>query len=82
MDLASGARQLIITMTHTDSHGRPKIVPQVTFPLTAIGAVDVIITELAVFRFVGGRLTLTELMPGVTLDEVRAKTTAEFEWQG
>lgn len=79
MDLASGARQLIITMTHTDGHGRPKIVPQVTFPLTAQAAVDVIITELAVFRFINGRLTLTELMPGTTLEEVRAHTAASFE---
>ncbi len=79
MDLASGARRLIITMTHTNRDGSPKIVPACTLPLTAMGAVELVITDLAVFRFVEGRLTLLELMPGATLDEVRAKTGAVFE---
>ena len=78
MDLATGAKRLIITMTHTDSKGRSKVVPECTLPLTARGAVDMIITELAVFEFVEGRLTLTELMPGATLDQVRAATGAQF----
>ena len=79
MDLASGAKRLIITMTHTDGQGRPKIVPTCTLPLTSRGAVDVVITDLAVFRFVAGWLTLTALMPGVTVEEVRSKTAAAFE---
>jgi 3-oxoacid CoA-transferase len=78
MDLASGAKRLIVTMTHTASGGAPKIVPECTLPLTARGVVDVVITDLAVFRFEEGRLTLTELMPGATLEEVRAKTAAPF----
>lgn len=78
MDLACGAEKLIITMEHTASNGQPKVVPACTLPLTATNAVDVIITELAIFRFVDGQLTLSALMPGVTLDEVRAKTTARF----
>lgn len=78
MDLASGARRLIITMTHTSRDGQPKIVPACTLPLTARQAVDMVITDLAVFEFVNGQLTLTELMPGATLDEVRAKTSARF----
>lgn len=78
MDLASGARRLIITMTHTSPDGTAKIVPSCTLPLTAIGAVDMVITELAVFTYPDGRLTLSELMPGVTLEEVQAKTTASF----
>lgn len=78
MDLASGAERLIITMEHTTRDGGAKIVPACTLPLTATSAVDVIITELAVFRFVDGQLTLTELLPGATLDEVRAKTAAHF----
>ena len=79
MDLASGAKRLIVTMTHASRDGRSKIVPSCTLPLTATGVVDVIITELAVFRFCGGRLTLIELMEGATLDEVRSKTEAAFE---
>jgi 3-oxoacid CoA-transferase len=78
MDLASGAKRLIITMTHTNPDGSSKIVPRCTLPLTAEGVVDVIITDLAVFAFKGGGLTLTELMPGASLEEVRAKTSAQF----
>ncbi len=79
MDLASGAKRLIVTMTHSSRDSRSKIVPACTLPLTATNSVDVVITELAVFRFCEGRLTLTELMAGVTLEEVRAKTDATFE---
>jgi 3-oxoacid CoA-transferase len=78
MDLASGAKRLIITMTHTNPDGSPKIVPECDLPLTAVGAVDLIITELAVFGYPEGRLTLLELMPGVSLEEVRVKTSARF----
>lgn len=66
-------------MTHLDPKGQPKIVPECTFPLTALGAVDMVITDLAVFEFIEGRLTLTELMPGATLDEMRAGTSASFD---
>lgn len=79
MDLAKGAKKLIITMTHTNPDGSSKIVPQCTLPLTASGVVDMVITELAVFEFPNGKLTLTGLMPNVTLEEVVAKTTAHFE---
>ena len=79
MDLASGVRKLIVTMTHTSRDGAAKIVPECTLPLTAVGAVSVIVTELAKFRFVDGRLTLVEVMPGATLDDIRARTTAQFE---
>lgn len=78
MDLASGARKLIITMTHTAPNGKSKIVPQCSLPLTAKAVVDMVITDLAVFEFVDGRLTLIELMPGATLEQVRAATSAEF----
>lgn len=78
MDLASGARKLIITMTHASRNGDPKIVPEITLPLTAARVVDVIMTDLAVFRFIEGQLTLTELMPGATLEQVRSLTSAKF----
>ncbi|WP_084592429.1 3-oxoacid CoA-transferase [Pseudohaliea rubra] len=79
MDLAKGARKLIITMSHTDREGRPKLVKAVDLPLTSPGSVDVVITDLAVFRFLDGRLCLTALMPGVTLDEVAASTDAAYD---
>ncbi|WP_345468522.1 3-oxoacid CoA-transferase subunit B, partial [Deinococcus carri] len=74
MDLASGARRLIVTMTHTDPDGTPKLVPTCTLPLTARGNVSMVITDKAVFEFLDGQLTLTELLPGTTLEEVRATT--------
>lgn len=78
MDLASGARKLIITMTHSSRRGDPKIVPECTLPLTAQGVVDMVITDLAVFVYENGDLVLTELMPGASLDDVRQETTANF----
>ena len=78
MDLASGARRLIITMTHCNRDGSPKLVRQCSLPLTAVSAVNLVITELAVFAFDAGGMRLVELMPDVTLDEVRAKTAAAF----
>jgi 3-oxoacid CoA-transferase len=65
-------------MNHSEPDGRPKIVPQCTLPLTALDAVDLVITDLAVFGFDGGQLRLVELMPGAQLDEVRAKTGVPF----
>ena len=78
MDLAIGAKRLIITLIHTDKEGVSKIVPQCTLPLTAHHCVDVCITELAVFKFIEGQLTLIEVMPGSSLEEIRAKTSAKF----
>ncbi|MEM8859991.1 MAG: 3-oxoacid CoA-transferase [Chloroflexota bacterium] len=79
MDLASGAKKLIITMTHTSRDGSPKIVPSCTLPLTATEAVYMIITDQAVFEFVNGKLTLTELMPGATLESVAAGVSANYD---
>ncbi len=78
MDLASGAKKLIITLSHTDRAGTSKVVPTCTLPITAYGCVDMCITDLAVFKFLDGKLTLVEILPGSTLEEVRAKTAAKF----
>ncbi|MGR3811782.1 3-oxoacid CoA-transferase [Jiulongibacter sp. NS-SX5] len=79
MDLASGAKRLIITLRHTDKAGNSKVVPECTLPLTASHCVDMCITDLAVFKFIEGKLTLIEIMPGSTLEEVKAKTAANFD---
>jgi 3-oxoacid CoA-transferase len=81
MDLASGAKKLIITMTHCNPDGSSKIVPACSLPITALHAVSMIITDLAVFQFIDGVLTLTELMPGASLEAVIEKTTAPFTQQ-
>ncbi len=78
MDLASGARRLIILMTHVTDTGKPKIVPTCTLPLTAVHAVKLIITDLAVFEVHADGLHLTELMPGATLQQVKTNTTAQY----
>lgn len=79
MELASGAGRLIITMSHTDRRGTSKVVRQCDLPLTAKGVVDVLITDLAVFRFVDRRMRLVKLMPGVSESQVAAATEAEYE---
>ena len=78
MDLASGAKKLIITLGHTDPSGASKVVERCTLPITDYHCVDVLITELAVFKFIEGKLTLVEILPGSSLEEVRAKTNADF----
>ena len=78
MDLVVGARRVIVTMTATSSSGRSKVVPECAYPLTAAGAADVVVTELCVFRLVEGELQLTEVLDGVTVEDVEAVTTASF----
>jgi len=78
MDLATGANKLIITMMHLNKEGTSKIVSQCTLPLTALKAVDMIITDLAVFVIDINQLILTELMPGSSIEEVRVKTEGPF----
>jgi 3-oxoacid CoA-transferase len=79
MDLARGARRVIATMLHTTRQGQPKLVPACSLPITAPRCVDTLVTELALFRFRDGRAVLEEIAPGSTLDEVRSRTSAEFE---
>ena len=78
MDLVVGARRVIVTMTATSSRGEPKVVPECSYPLTAAGVADVIVTELSVFRLVDGGLRLTELLGGSTVDDVKDVTEAPF----
>jgi acetate CoA/acetoacetate CoA-transferase beta subunit len=78
MDLVTGAKNVIVAMEHATRDGGAKILKRCTLPLTAAGKVRSIVTELALFRFVDGVLTLTETAPGVTLEKIRAKTEAEF----
>lgn len=78
MDLVVGARRVIVTMTSTTPTGERKLIRECTFPLTAREAVDVVVTELAVFRFREGSLFLTGLLEGATLEDVERATEARY----
>jgi 3-oxoacid CoA-transferase subunit B len=81
MDLVAGVKRRIVTMEHTNKKGDPKIIPACTLPLTGKRVVDMIITELCVMVMdpKSRRFRLTELAPGVGVDEVKAKTSAAFD---
>lgn len=79
MDLVSGTPQVWICMEHVDRQGRPKLVPECTFPLTGRGVVTRVYTDLAVFHLLEGRLTLVECAPGITPADVRARTAADYD---
>jgi len=76
MDLAVGARRLIVVMEHTTRDGEARIVGECTYPLTARMCVDLVVTDLAVIKVVLGGLELREVAPGVTSQEVQAFTDA------
>ena len=74
MDLAWGAKKLIVVMTHTTKDGKPKIVKELSLPLTAKESVDLIVTDLAVIEVTKEGLLLKEIAPGWTVEEVQALT--------
>ena len=78
MDLLVGARKVFVTMSHTSKDGSSKLLKKCTYPITSTRQVDMIFTELAVFKVTDGQLKLVDLMPGVTIEEVREKTEATF----
>ncbi len=78
MDLASGAKKLIITMTHMNKDGSSKVLNKCDLPLTATQVVDTLITDLAIFRITDNGMVLTALLPGATLDDVAKNTTANY----
>ena len=80
MDLVAGVKKVVVLMEHT-AGGKPKLLRECTLPLTGKAVVDLVVTELAVFSIdrALGRATLIELAPGVTEEEVREKTEAEYE---
>ena len=78
MDLVAGVKRVVVLMEHTTRNGAPKIIPECTLPLTGLGVVNRIITELGVFDVVPGGLKLVELADGVGREEVAGKTGVEL----
>ena len=80
MDLVAGVKKITVVMEHVSRNGEPKFLPQCALPLTGRNVVDMIITDLAVFQRPdhGSPFRLIELAPGVTADEVAAKTAAHY----
>ncbi|MEF2093367.1 3-oxoacid CoA-transferase subunit B [Bacillus sp. CFBP9009] len=78
MDLVQGAKRIVVIMDHVNKHGESKVKKSCTLPLTGEKVVHCLITELAVFQFTDAGMELIELQNGVTLDEVKSKTEADF----
>jgi acetate CoA/acetoacetate CoA-transferase beta subunit len=77
MDLVSGAKRVIVAMQHA-AKGKSKIVTKCTLPLTSARPVDLVVTDMAVVDFAGGKATLRETAPGISVAEVLAVTEAEL----
>ena len=82
MDIAAGAKKLIVCMEHTTKDGAPKIVKQCSYPLTGIACTDTVVTDLAVIDVVPEGLVLREVAPGWSPDEVQAATEARLIVRG
>jgi 3-oxoacid CoA-transferase subunit B len=79
MDLVAGVKRVIVVMEHAAKDGTPKLMQRCDLPLTGAGVVDMVISELGVFAIDAHGMTLIEIAPGVTLDEIEHKTAASYK---
>ncbi|WP_337843664.1 CoA transferase subunit B [Rheinheimera sp.] len=82
MDLVAGAQNIIVTMTHADKYGESKLLTQCTLPLTGVGCVKKIVTDLAVLEVKDGAFHLLERAPGVSVEEIQQKTAGKLVVNG
>lgn len=78
MDLVAGAQNIIVVMTHASKNGESKLLPQCTLPLTGVGCIRRVLTDLALLDIVDGAFVLREVAPGVSPDEVMRKTAGRL----
>ena len=82
MDLVAGAQSIVVTMTHADKYGSSKLLDQCTLPLTGVGCVKKIVTDLAVLEVKDGAFHLLERAPGISVEEIIAKTAGKLVVSG
>jgi 3-oxoacid CoA-transferase subunit B len=78
MDLVAGADNIVVTMTHASKHGESKLLPQCSLPLTGAGCIKKVVTDLAYVEIADGKFWLRERAPGISVDEIVAKTAGEL----
>lgn len=82
MDLVAGAQNIVVTMTHADKYGNSKLLQDCTLPLTGVGCVKKIVTDLAVLEVRNGAFHLLERAPGVSVEEIQQKTAGKLVING
>ena len=82
MDLVASAKNIMVAMMHTNPKGESKLLPACTLPLTGINCVKKVVTELAVLDIINGSFRLLERAPGVSVDEIKAKTAGKLIVEG
>jgi 3-oxoacid CoA-transferase subunit B len=78
MDLVASARNIIVAMMHTDKDGNSKLLPQCTLPLTGVGCIRKVVTDLGIFEIKDGAFYLIERAPGVSEEEIKSKTAGKL----
>lgn len=82
MDLVAGAQNIVVTMTHADKYGNSKLLTDCTLPLTGVGCVKKIVTDLAVLEVRNGAFHLLERAPGISVEEIKQKTAGKLVVEG
>ncbi len=82
MDLVAGAQNIIVTMTHADKYGSSKLLENCSLPLTGVGCVKKIVTDLAVLEVKDGAFHLLERAPGISVEEIQQKTAGKLVING